>query len=480
MNLYGREVIYTDVDEIDASNLSKVLQDAINAHRTNVSQIEKLYEYYRGKQDILQRVKKVRQDICNYVTENRALSIVDFKTGYLVGEPIQYVSSAVNDNGASQSVIALNEYMQLEDKHAKDIELVKWQMICGTAYRMVLPRAEQGEDESPFEILTLDPRSAFVIYSSKLGHRPMACVYIIVKDNKKKYCVYTHTKYFEFEDRDIVAEYDYTLGDLPIIEYPANIARLGVFEPVKDLLDAINNIASNRMDAIEQFVQSLIVCWNCQFDDGEDATSMREKGLLLLTANGEFKQDIKVLTEELNQTQTQTLKDDMYEAVLQIVGMPSQSRGNTSDSSNNGAMILKQGWQTAEARAKDSETIISASERTMLKLVLKICRAMPNTGVDVALKNIAIKFTRRNYEDIATKTNVLVSLLNNGKVDPLDAYTVPGLFADPEEACARGLKWYEKLKSEMEQTLSDEINTDETTETTQPTESGKVKLTDEE
>ena len=38
---------------------------------------------------------------------------------------------------------------------------------------------------------------------------------------------------------------------IPIFEYPANNARLGSFEIVLPLLDAINNIASNRMDGLE-------------------------------------------------------------------------------------------------------------------------------------------------------------------------------------------------------------------------------------
>ena len=52
--------------------------------------------------------------------------------------------------------------------------------------------------------------------------------------------------------------------EIPIIEYPINSARLGAFEIVLSVLDAINTVQSNRLDGIEQFVQSLIVLINSE------------------------------------------------------------------------------------------------------------------------------------------------------------------------------------------------------------------------
>ena len=45
-----------------------------------------------------------------------------------------------------------------------------------------------------------------------------------------------------------------------IFEYEANTARMGAFEPVLTMLDAINTVQSNRIDGVEQGpVQSLMV-----------------------------------------------------------------------------------------------------------------------------------------------------------------------------------------------------------------------------
>lgn len=107
--------------------------------------------------------------------------------------------------------------------------------------------------------------------------------------------------------------------------------------------------------------------------------------------------DVGVVTTELNQTQSQTLKDDYYNAMLTICGMPNRN-GGSSTSDTGSAVLLRDGWSDAEARAKDSENVFKRAEKKMLKLVLRICRDLG--GLTLKLSDIDMKFTRRNYEAI--------------------------------------------------------------------------------
>lgn len=134
--------------------------------------------------------------------------------------------------------------------------------------------------------------------------------------------------------------------------------------------------------------------------------------------------------------------DALYDEVLRITGMPSQSNGNTSDSSNNGATIVRNGWFNAEARAKDTEDLWRESEGEFLKLVLRICRGM--TDLDIRYPEIALKFTRRNYEDLQVRTQALTTMLGSQMIAPRLAFAHCGLFVDPEEAYAESMKWYEE------------------------------------
>lgn len=449
----GRRVIKTSVTEITRENVVEVLKKALAIHELNRSEIDYLWNYYRGKQPILRRVKEVRPEICNQIVENRANEIVSFKVGYLCGEPIQYVGRN-GDEATNKAIIALNELMFAEDKATKDQEVVEWQMICGTAYRLVLPDDKGDEDDAPFEIHTLDPRDTFVVYSSEIGHKPLMGVKYYVDDNGvARFSCYTENRYFLIEGEIIKKDKPTALDMIPVFEYPANNARLGSFEIVLPLLDTINNVESNRMDGIEQFIQAYWKFIGCKLDK-EKFKSFLEEGAILVPPNDNGGNiDVDLVVKELNQTQTQTLKDDLYSAVLTICGIPNRN-GGSSTSDTGAAVLLRDGWSLAEARAKDSEHMFKKAEKQMLKLVLRICRDLGN--VELRLKDIDMKFTRRNYEAIQSKSQVLVSMLQQPKIHPMLAFTHCGMFTDPESAYAMSMKYYEEQSTKGQVKQDDE------------------------
>lgn len=435
-HLFGRTVITNDEVEITDGNIIDILDKAMNHHTKNRNEIQYLWDYYCGKQPILMREKKVRPEICNRIVENRANEIVSFKVGYLCGEPIQYIGRNGSDS-VSKAISELNEMMFSENKASQDKRIAEWQAICGTAYRLVLPDIRKGEDDAPFELYTLDPRDSFVVYSNEVGSKPILGVKYCVTDDNDTICsVYSDRHYWKIKNKTIVESTDNKLGMIPIIEYPANNARLGAFEIVLPLLDAINNVSSNRLDGIEQFIQAFIKFVNCDITK-EQYLEFLELGAIKVKSADGLNADVDLVTNELNQMQTQTLVDYLYQTVLTICGMPSMSNGSTSDSSNNGAVILKNGWQGAETRAKDSELMFKESEQKSLKVVLCIIRntrGLSNELYALRLKDISLQFTRRNYENIQSKSQVLVSMLQQNKIHPRLAFESSGLFVDPERA----------------------------------------------
>lgn len=441
MEMHGRKKIVTSEAAVTAENVVRVLSNAYTKHLVNRGQIEYLYNYYRGKQPVLDRVKEIRPEICNHIVENRANAIVTFRVGYTIGKPIQYVSS-VSVESVSEKIAALNDLMRVSGKAAKDKQLVEWQMIGGTSYRMVLPKPDKGR--VPFEIWTCDPRNTFVVYRNDIGSTPLCGVYYTVADNQDlTFFVYTDTEFFRIEGWQpgkIVETLPNALGRIPIIEYPLNQARLGAFEVVLPLLDALNNLESNRMDSVEQTVQSLLVATNCEFPDDVTANQIRQAGMVVLKSVGENKADIKIISEPLNQQQSQIQKQAIIDAINEIAGVPSQSNGATGDSSNNGAVILKNGWQGAETRAQDFEAMFSEPEQQTLEIVTDICRRL--SALDLNADDVMPKFTRRNYEDLLSKSQTLVTMLGNDKIHPQSAYEACGLFVDTQDAYNMGMDWY--------------------------------------
>lgn len=447
---FGRRVILSDAAEITAGNVREVLGKALIKHSANRSEIQYLWDYYRGNQPILYRTKDIRPEICNRIVENRANEIVSFKVGYLCGEPIQYIGKSTDEN-VTKGITALNELMFAEDKATQDQEIVEWQMICGTAYRLVLPDNSGEEDEAPFEMYTLDPRDTFIVYSNEIGNKPlMAVKYNMDEKGLMHFSVYTENYYWQIDGDTIDLEKSkaHALGMIPIFEYPANNARLGSFEIVLPLLDAINNVESNRMDGVEQFIQAYWKFIGCYIEK-EKFREFLEEGAILVPPNDSGGNiDVDLVVKELNQGQTQTLKDDLYNAVLTICGMPNRN-GGSSTSDTGAAVLLRDGWSLAEARAKDSEHMFKKSEKKMLKLVLRICRDLGN--IDLRLKDIELQFTRRNYENIQSKSQVLVSMLQQPKVHPLLAFQHSGLFVDPERAYTLSMNYYEEQQKNFVQ-----------------------------
>ena len=454
----GRRVITTDVTEITADNVVAVLEEAMKLHEKNRSEIDYLWKYYKGEQPILQRSKTVRPEICNKIVENRANEIVSFKVGYLCGEPIQYVGRTC-EGAVTTGVGTLNEYMFLVDKPALDQEVVEWDMICGTANRMVLDndKYDADSDEAPFEMYTLDPRDSFVVYSNDVKRKRMLGVkYNTDEFGQKTYSAYSDGIYFTIKDGKVTEQKAHGLGVVPIIEYPANNARLGAFEIVLPLLDAINNIESNRMDGIEQFVQAFVKFINCDITK-EDFEALKDLGAIKVKSTDGQQADVDIVTNELNQQQTQTLKDDAYQAVLTICGMPNRN-GGSSTSDTGSAVLLRDGWSLAESRAKDSELMFKRSEKETLRLVLKLCGGLAD--LNLKLKDIDMKFTRRNYDNIQSKSQVLVSMLQQPKVHPLLAFTHCGLFSDPESAYTMSNDYYEEQMAKWEPVEVDESEDD--------------------
>ena len=443
MEMYGRRVITTDITELTNRNIIDELNKAFNTHNLNRGEIEYLWNYYRGKQPILQRVKTVRPEICNKIVENRANEIVSFKVGYLCGEPIQYVGRN-GDESVSRAIAELNEMMFSENKATQDKEIVEWQMICGTAYRLVLPDRNGEEDDAPFEMFTLDPRDTFVVRSSEVGNKPIFAVkYRTDSENNRICSVYSANWYWRLVGDKVVESRAHALGMIPIFEYPANNARLGAFEIVLPMLDAINTVASNRLDGVEQFIQAFVKFVNCDIDE-EQFKALKDLGAIKVKSVDGSAADVSIVTQELNQVQTQTLVEYLYQTVLTICGMPNRN-GGSSTSDTGAAVIMRDGWTLAESRAKDSELMFKKAEQDVLKLIIRILRDTTGISADLSnlkLKNISMQFTRRNYENVQSKSQVLVSMLQQNKIHPRLAFTSSGLFTDPESAYQLSMEYF--------------------------------------
>jgi len=153
--------------------------------------------------------------------------------------------------------------------------------------------------------------------------------------------------------------------------------------------------------------------------------------------------DVSIVSSELDQSQAQLTKEDLYQMVLIICGMPDRNGVRRSTGDTGQAVMLRDGWSAAEARAKDSEMIFKRSEKQFLKIALHIIRE--TRGLDIQINDIDIKFTRNKTDNLLVKTQGLQNMLEAG-IHPLIAITHSGLFSDPEQTFLDSVEYLEKWK----------------------------------
>ena len=437
--LFGRRDIYTTVENITADNVLSEVNEALAIHNKNLMEEEYLYWYRRGLQPVLSRTKEYNEWILNKVVENHASEIVDFACGYFIMQPVYYVSRG---EASQEAVSTLNEYLFRSGKQDADNALAEWFHTVGKAALYVEPTLDP---DVPLKAYALDPRSAFVVYSMRPGNAPVYAVNIVVQNEVALIDVYTKDKIFRLvggssqpktsEQRlystvasGLVAVERNRLRHIPIIEYRYNSVNQGKFEMVLGLLDAINDIRSNQVDGVEQFIQSLGVAINCNFDETVTAETIKRSGLIALSSTGENKADFKILSEELNQQQTEILVDAIYDQALRICAMPSINSKGTSASVTGTATIFNNGWEQAAAAARNTEDLFRQSNKYFDEILVDVLKR--RKLLDIKTVDFKLNFVRNETANVQSKAQAAQTMLAMGMAPEL-AFKKSGLSNDP-------------------------------------------------
>ena len=454
-DMFGRLDIYSTFDEITEENVKTELNSALVYHIKNMLQEEFLYWYTRGVQPILHRSKDIREDILNIVQVNTAAEIVDFKNGYFLTQPCSYVSRR---KGVQTKLKKLNEYLYRSGKLEVDNKVADWFHRVGKGVAFITPNEDK---EAPFKAYALDPRSAFVVYSLKPGNEPVMGVNYVVADGKAKFDVFTKDYVFHLSGvqtgKTVTYEksHDYmttattldsvepnVLGEIPIIEYRYNSVNTSAFELAIPLLDEISNLTSNACDGVEQFIQSLAIAVNCEFPEDTTITDIRKAGMIALRSIGENKADFKVLTEQLDQTQTKTLVDSIYDEVLRICAMPSRSNGSSTYDTTGAAVLANFGWYQADAAARNTEDLFKESNRQFDRIIVEILKR--KGLLDIDLNDFELNFVRNETANVQSKAQAFQTLMAAG-LHPELAAAKSGISSDPVKDMKMSEKWLEMI-----------------------------------
>ena len=473
VELLGRKRIYTDVGEITADNIIGVLQDAISLHAENAAVISYLLRYEKGIQPLV-RKKVIRKDIDIKVTDNIANQVTEFKLGYNWGNPITYVQrgnrdAAGNPPGPDDDAISmLNEMNDAEAAFAKDQELARYVEVCGIGYQMIGVKRVKDES-SAFDLYTLNPLYAFVVYANDIAETPlMGVTFRKLKDGDVYYTCITADTWYEIRNlTEIVngqpiTSWDFgprsgernPLGIVPIVEYIRAYDRMGCFERQIADMDALNVEVSDFANSVAQNTQE--IWWGNDFEFPKDTDGNAKKpqsGQWLMTktlANG-TKPLIQPLSSTFDYAGVQANIESKRNTILQKCYVPLQTDPGGGSTAN--AMSLSSGWSAAENSALKEEQIIKRSKMMLLRLELAAIQLRGDwySGtpiLDLKLSDITPKFTRLKTYDLGTKTNSMIAMIKAGINGRVAMQTVD-LFPDVAQAWNDSREMVEKIQESL-------------------------------
>lgn len=288
----GRRRIFDD-REINKDTIIQILFDALNIHRLNVIDMKYLINYYKGQQDVLKRAAPSTSEINNRVVLNYAHSSVRDIVGYTFGKPIQIIPRKAKYRKDIKQLADIFEY---ENSSTVDNETATFAAICGLSYLCTLPSKELSSDympDVPITINNLDVLSTFVIQSSKIGN-PVRLSCTFWTDKKYTYfTAFTDTQTFYIKSqgngtlsgtKNEVREDVNLIGLNPIQMVQNNNFLMGDFEVAISVLNALNQIASDSVNDVENVIKSLLVIINSELDDNVTSQAKKNRILELLGA----------------------------------------------------------------------------------------------------------------------------------------------------------------------------------------------------
>lgn len=448
--LHGRMPILTSIERFDPEDEAFIIQEAntaLDIHNANLLSMEYLYWYRRGITPVENKVKEIRPEVNNKINVAYADEICTFKNGYFCTQPIFY--TARNDEEeTSEKVDELNEYLYRSGKQLADNKVVDWFHTVGKANLFV--RANDDKD-IPFVAYALDPRCAFVAKSLDPSGRPVYGGYVVKKGDNIELSLWDDTNVYTLggtkttKTATLMPEYTYTvtsvldkkpnpLGKVPIIEYYYNSLMMSAFEAAIPLIDATSFLQSDRLDAVDQAVQSLLVFYNCELGNDEDGNPItpsyvRAAGALFLKSIGENKADLKEIVTNLDQSQTQVFIDNLREQILSVCAMPftGANRGYSNAASGT-AQFARDGWYQADCASRNTEDLFRESNAYFDEIVLHILRE--KKILDVKGTDIYLQFPKNETVNVQSKAQAFQTLLAAG-MHPELAASKSGISNDP-------------------------------------------------
>lgn len=382
-------------EELTTDKISRVVQ---SFELNEKVKLQKYYDYFCGKQKILNKSYADSSKPCNHIVKNYCFSIVNNYQGYIAGIPITY-----NSNDDITSLIDIFNYNDIENA---DSALLRNALIYGVAFEVCYI-----DEDTKQRFKAIDSRECIPVYDDTLNEELLYMIRYYQKptwktDAENAYIIEVYTndlirRYesnFNFSSLVWLEDIPHYFKQVPFVEFRLNEEKESIFDKVISLQDAYNELLSSEVDDFQAFTDAYLVLKGTGIVE-EDAAQMRENRILMLDADD----SAEYLTKNISDTQIENMLANINDSIHVIANSPDFNDEKFMATSGIAMRYKLVGFENT------SSSIVANMTKAIQKRIELLYSIMGLIAGD-SFKDVQIKFTRNLPIDNTEILNTVNSL----------------------------------------------------------------------
>lgn len=471
MSVQGIEKIKIPVrpSDVNFGVIERYLPKIFEQFKTRRQKIRYDYDFYRLDHPILNKSRVFKDSVINNkIVVPSVKGLVDWKVGYVLGNPITYAQSKVEE---TNDIEYLNKYDRDVSKASIDVKVFTWVVATGVGYYFVEPKSVKfdSNNEAPYNLYHIESDRCAKVYSSYLGEDALFdIIYTTHKkvDNDREFTfdvldVYLHDKVLTYEKANELTDFKFKYSQsrglskpLPLVEKRADEAGIGIVALCRSMQNAIDRILSNGLDNIEEVVNQIFVYKNVNLGDtpekmAENHTNMVSNGAIVVNdSSPDIKAQVDTIKPEINVSQFMEIYNVINKALHDTAGVPMEQSDTNSGGTTKSGSEVANGYENAFNRAMKEKNLLLEADNELLKKVFWICQNGVGSKLDnISPSDVEIKYNFNITDNILIKTQSFGTLINF--MPPDMALRICRLSNDPER---EGKRIADYMAKKVEQT----------------------------
>ena len=384
-----------------------IIQKLIEKHSTEKARIEKLRDYYDGRNDIKDRIYKKQNRPTNRIANPIASYLVNMLVGYAFGKGIAYKSENPELLEIITDVLNYNDVNDLDQALADD--------ACIGGYGVELQYVD--EDGIP-RMCVVPAEEIIIVYDNTLQENILYAIRyweeedLINEGQSTMYAeVYTKEsiKYYQGSNNTIsfVDEISHLYNDVPVTVYPLSNSLHGCYEKTLDLLNQYDQVVSDVANIMESNAsKAILVISGIAMEEDEEGDVGAEALEADVINFSDPTSSATFLTKNIDTTAVEAYLDRLLNDIHTLSQIPPlDSEGFVASASGES---LKWKCLGLEILASNFEAKFRKAIARRMELLCNILAIKHNK--DYNFTDIEAVFTRNTPANITESANIVKSL----------------------------------------------------------------------